>query len=279
MRQFGSSFVSGIISYFARHNTAANLILVLMVVLGLLAMSKIRSQFFPDVVIEKVNIGVKWLGAGPQDIDDAIISLLEAPLLGIDSVEQIISSSTEGSARIYIDFKPGTDMLIAKEDVQTALDSVQDLPETAEAPTIKRISWRDRVTDVVISGPIGLEQLGMLADEFTQKLYRNGISNTQIMGVSAPIIRVTVPSVNLIRYKIPLNHLATAIAAEVDTDPTGEVGTSNRVRSGISKRTIEDIGNILIRLPNSQKELLLSDLSRFYRKEYWALRKKLFFFL
>ena len=53
MRQFGGSFVSGIISYFARHNTAANLILVLMIVLGLLAISKIRSQFFPDVVIEK----------------------------------------------------------------------------------------------------------------------------------------------------------------------------------------------------------------------------------
>ena len=169
MRQFGGSFVSGIISYFARHNTAANLILVLMIVLGLLAISKIRSQFFPDVVIEKVSISVKWLGAGPEDIDDAIISLLEAPLLGIDSVEQIISSSTEGNARIYIDFKPGTNMLKAKEDVQTALDSVQDLPETSESPTIKRISWRDRVTDVVISGPIELEQLSILADEFSQK--------------------------------------------------------------------------------------------------------------
>ena len=214
MRQFGGSFVSGIISYFARHNTAANLILVLMIVLGLLAINKIRSQFFPDVVIEKVNVSVKWLGAGPEDIDDAIISLLEAPLLGIDNVEQIISSSTEGNARIYIDFKPGTDMLKAKEDVQTALDSVQDLPETSETPTIKRISWRDRVTDIVISGPIELEQLGILADEFTQKLYRNGISNTQIMGVSAPIIRVSIPSVNLFRYKVLLNQLAATIAAE-----------------------------------------------------------------
>ncbi len=276
MKQFGGSTVSGMISYFARHNTAANMILVLMVVLGLLAISKIRSQFFPDVVIEKVNIGVKWLGAGPEDIDDAIISLLEAPLLGIDSVDQIISSSTEGNARIYIDFKPGTDMLKAKEDVQTALDSVQDLPETSDPPTIKRISWRDRVTDVVISGPIELEQLAMLADEFTQKLYRQGISNTQIMGVSAPIIRVSVPSVNLIRYKVPLNRLANVISAEVDTDPTGEVGTSNRVRSGISKRTIEDIGNILIRIPNSQREILLSDLSNIYfdnkskRREYFT---------
>ena len=276
MRQFGGSFVSGIISYFARHNTAANLILVLMIVLGLLAISKIRSQFFPDVVIEKVSISVKWLGAGPEDIDDAIISLLEAPLLGIDSVEQIISSSTEGNARIYIDFKPGTNMLKAKEDVQTALDSVQDLPETSESPTIKRISWRDRVTDVVISGPIELEQLSILADEFTQKLYRQGISNTKIMGVSAPIIRVSVPSVNLIRYKVLLNRLADVIAAEVDTDPTGEVGTSNRVRSGLSKRTIEDIGNILIRLPNSQRELLLSDISKIYfdnksqKREYFT---------
>ncbi|MFL2790591.1 MAG: efflux RND transporter permease subunit [Paracoccaceae bacterium] len=276
MNRVGGSFISGLISYFARHNTAANLILVLMVVFGLLAINKIRSQFFPDVVIEKVSIGVKWLGAGPEDIDDGIISLLEPPLLGIDGIEQIISSSTEGNARIYIDFMPGTDMSKAKEEVQTALDSVQNLPETADNPTIKRVSWRDRVTDVVISGPIELEQLGMLADEFTQKLYRSGISNTQIMGVSAPIIRVSVPSMNLIRYQVPLNRLAAAIAAEVDTDPTGEVGTSNRVRSGVSKRTIEEIGNILIRIPETQRELILSDLSKIYfdnkskRREYYT---------
>ena len=69
------------------------------------------------------------------------MSLLEAPLLGIDSVEQIISSSSEGNARIYLDFKPGTDMSKAKEEVQTALDSVQNLPEASEIPTIKKISW------------------------------------------------------------------------------------------------------------------------------------------
>ena len=79
-----------------------------MIVFGLFAINNIRSQFFPDVPIEKINIGVKWAGAGPEEIDDGVVSLLEAPLLGIDSVEQIISSSTEGNARIYLDFKPGT---------------------------------------------------------------------------------------------------------------------------------------------------------------------------
>ena len=96
------------------------------------------------------------------------------------------------------------------------------------------------------------------------KLYREGISNTQIMGVSAPIIKVSVPSINLVQYKLPLTHLAKVISSEVDIDPTGEVGNSNRVRSGFSKRSIEDIGNIVIRLPNSQKEVFLRDISDIY---------------
>ena len=264
MEVLKKSIPSKYISYFARHNTAANLIFVLMIVFGLFAINNIRSQFFPDVPIEKINIGVKWAGAGPEEIDDGVVSLLEAPLLGIDSVEQIISSSTEGNARIYLDFKPGTDMSKAKEEVQTALDSVQNLPEASEIPTMKKISWSDRVSDVVISGPLELEQLAILADEYVSKLYREGISNTQIMGVSAPIIKVSVPSINLVQYKLPLNHLAKVIASEVDIDPTGEVGNSNRVRSGFSKRSIEDIGNIVIRLPNSQKEVFLRDISDIY---------------
>ena len=151
---------------------------------------------------------------------------------------------------------------VKEEEVQTALDSVQNLPEASEIPTIKKISWSDRVSDVVISGPLEIEQLAILADEYVSKLYRKGISNTQIMGVSAPIIKVSVPSINLVQYKLPLNHLAKVIASEVDIDPTGEVGNSNRVRSGFSKRSIEDIGNIVIRLPNSQKEIFLRDISK-----------------
>ena len=63
----------------------------------------------------------------------------------------------------------------------------------------------------------------------------------------------------MVQYKLPLNHLAKIIASEVDIDPSGEVGNSNRVRSGFSKRSIEDIGNIVIRLPNSQKKVFLRE--------------------
>ena len=71
------TFIGGIISYFARHGTIANLLLVIMIVLGVVSITKIRAQFFPDVVIETVTVKAQWKGAGPEDIDKGLVSVLE----------------------------------------------------------------------------------------------------------------------------------------------------------------------------------------------------------
>ncbi|MEX0302832.1 MAG: hypothetical protein AB3N24_10445, partial [Leisingera sp.] len=55
----------GLFSYFTRHRTAANLLLVIMLVLGAAAMPNMRAQFFPDVIVERVTVTVEWEGAGP----------------------------------------------------------------------------------------------------------------------------------------------------------------------------------------------------------------------
>jgi hypothetical protein len=55
-----NTFIGGIISYFARHGTIANLLLAIMIVLGLVSITKIRAQFFPDVIIETVTVKAIW---------------------------------------------------------------------------------------------------------------------------------------------------------------------------------------------------------------------------
>ena len=54
----------GLLSYFARHATAANLLLVVLIVAGLAALPRMRAQFFPDVIIDNVSVRVVWEGAG-----------------------------------------------------------------------------------------------------------------------------------------------------------------------------------------------------------------------
>ena len=62
----------GVLAYLVRHRTAANLLLLVAIVAGLAAGTRLRTQFFPDIVIESVTVRVPWSSAGPQDIDDAI---------------------------------------------------------------------------------------------------------------------------------------------------------------------------------------------------------------
>ena len=179
MRKLPKS-AGGILSYFTRHGTAANLLLVLMITLGAAAATQIRAQFFPDIVIDYVSVDVVWDGAGPEEIDDGIVALLEPALLTVDGVESSSSDASQGRATISLDFEPDWDMARAADDVKVAVDSVTDLPDGIEEPLIRRGAWRDRVTDVVITGPVSPEQLGRFGDEFISRLFREGVTRTTI---------------------------------------------------------------------------------------------------
>ena len=158
-----SRATGGLLSYFTRHRTAANLLLLILLLSGVYAIPQMRAQFFPDVIVDDVDISIRWDGAGAEDVDAAIVQVLEPALQGVDGVFQTAATSREGSASITLEFEPGYDMTLAEEDVQTALDGINTLPEDADDPEIRRGRWSDRVTDVIIKGPVGVDQLANFA--------------------------------------------------------------------------------------------------------------------
>ena len=252
----------GLLSYFTRHRTAANLLLVILLVLGAAAIPNMRAQFFPDVIVENVTVRVQWDGAGPEDVDSAIVQALEPALLAVDGVEETSAISREGLGTITLEFEPGWDMSRASDDVQTAVSLVTTLPEEAEEPTVKRGAWRDRVTDVVITGDIGPEQLGLFADELVVRLFEVGVTRTTIRGVAAPETIVEVPSSALITYDVSMAEIAAAIAAEVDADPAGDVtGANTRVRTGSEKRTPDELAGIVLRTNADGSALTIGDVA------------------
>ncbi|UWQ63299.1 efflux RND transporter permease subunit [Leisingera caerulea] len=252
----------GLFSYFTRHRTAANLLLVIMLVLGAAAMPNMRAQFFPDVIVERVTVSVEWEGAGPEDVDNAIVQVLEPVLLAVDGVEETYSTSREGMATLTLEFEPGSDMGQAADDVQSAVDGITSLPEEAEEPEVRRGAWRDRVTDVVITGPVGPGQLGLFADELVARLFEAGVTRTTIRGVAAPETIVEVPTAKLITHDITMREIAEAIAAEVDADPAGDVtGANARVRTGSEKRQPDELEAIVLRTNPDGSVLTINDVA------------------
>ncbi|NIZ62658.1 acriflavine resistance protein B [Sedimentitalea sp. CY04] len=253
----------GLLSYFTRHRTAANLLLVVLMVAGMAAIPNMRAQFFPDVVLDRITVSVGWDGAGPEDVDSAIVQALEPALLAVEGVETSSATSREGQASIRLEFEPDWDMARAADDVQSAVDLVTTLPEAADEPTVKRAVWRDRVTDVVISGPLAPAQLGLLMDELITRLFEAGVTRTTIRGVAAPQTLVEVPSSNLIAHDVTLTQIADAIAAEVDADPAGDISGANaRVRTGREKRKPEEIEGIVLRSNADGSSLTIGDVAR-----------------
>ncbi|QPM90716.1 efflux RND transporter permease subunit [Pseudooceanicola algae] len=254
---------TGLLSYFTRHRTAANLLLVLMLGAGIAALPQMRAQYFPDVIVDDIRVTVNWDGAGAEDVDRAIVQLLEPALLTVEGVAESEANSIEGRARIELEFEPGWDMGRAGDDVQAAIDGVTNLPEDADLPEIRRTAWRDRVTDVILTGPVGVDQLARFADEFTARLFAEGVTRSTIRGLAAPRTVIEVPSLSLVTHDVTLEQIATAIGAEVDGNPAGDVAGANaRVRTGTAKRTADEISRIVLRSNDDGSALMVGDVAR-----------------
>ena len=118
--------MAGLLSWFTRHRTAANLLLVLMVVAGLATLPQMRAQFFPDVVIDNVSVSITWEGASAEDVDSAIVQLVEPALLAVEGVTTARATSREASASLLLDFEPGWDMGRAADEVQVGRASCRE---------------------------------------------------------------------------------------------------------------------------------------------------------
>jgi multidrug efflux pump subunit AcrB len=254
----------GILSYFTRHGTAANLLLIALIMLGVAAFPNLRAQFFPDVIVESVTVSVTWDGAGAEDIDSAIVEVLEPALLAVEGVNETTARSSEGLASISLDFEPGWDMSRAADDVQLAVDSVSNLPDAAEDPKVRRRYWSDRVTDVVVTGPVGVDQVARFADEFVVRLFAEGVTQTTIRGIAAPEVVVETTTGSLIRHDVTLREIADAIAAEAEADPAGDVTGSARLRTGVEKRNAADVESIVLRSNSDGTTLTVRDVARVF---------------
>ena len=86
------------ISYFARHPTAANLLMLGLLAFGLMAAPSLLRETFPRIEARKVQISVTYQGARPEDIEEAICRRIENALEAVSNVEEVACEARENIA-------------------------------------------------------------------------------------------------------------------------------------------------------------------------------------
>ena len=253
---------NGILGYFVSHKTAANLLLVILLAAGIAATTRIRAQFFPDVPIERISVTVAWPSAGPKEVDEAVVARLEPQLRTVDGVKELAAVARTGAATFTLEFLPTIEINQALDDVKSAIDQINDLPEDLEKPVIVPQRWRDRVTDVLISGDRDVETLKTAAEELRTDLFKSGVTLVDIQGLSAPEFRVDVRAKDLERYGLSLADISASVKAEMATQPIGEIeSTGVRVRTSPRDLTSKSLSEISVRSALDGSKVKLSDVA------------------
>lgn len=246
----------GPIGVFVRHPTAANLLMILMIVAGLFALTRLNTQFFPDFGIDWIQVSVEWPGASAEDVDANIVQAIEPEVRFLDGVKHVRSSSVEGSGSLLIEFEAGTDMQAALADVETAVDQVTTLPEDSERPVIKRSVRYDNITRLVVSGPYPEAALKAFAKGIRDDLIARGIDKIDLVGARDEEIWVEVDPATLRRLDLTLGDIAARIAETLQDLPSGDTrgGAEKQIRSLGLVKTAQDLGQVEVRsLPSGEK--------------------------
>ena len=97
------------IEYFARHPTAANLLMIGLVAMGLLTVSELRRETFPDITPSEVQVRVIYPGATAEEVEEAVCQRIEDALDGVRFVKELRSDAREGLATVTAEMAEGGD--------------------------------------------------------------------------------------------------------------------------------------------------------------------------
>ena len=218
--------MKGMIAWFARNGVAANLMMAVIVMSGIIAVTTVREEVFPQVDLDRINIEVPYLGAAPEEVEDAVTIRIEEAIQGIDGIKQIQSTASEGMGTVLVELDLGADARKVLDDVKSSVDAITTFPVETEKPIIREMTSRMQVADVAVSGNVDLFTLKAATEQVRDELTAiPGITQVEIVSAPPYEISIEVSEVTLRRHGLTFDQVADAVRHSSLDIPGGSVRT------------------------------------------------------
>lgn len=230
---------------------------IMAILFGGLALSRIPVQLAPDVRTPVVVISTSWPGAAPIEVEREIINPQEEVLRGLEGLDIMTSSSSTGQAEITLEFAIGTDMSQTLLLVSNRLDRVSDYPNEASEPVLNTsgdddspIAWV-----LVLAGEGNTRSLptygDFIEDIVQDRLERvEGVSAVNVFGGVSRELQIVVDPQRLARFGLTVPEVVNRLRTENISLSAGDVEEGKRryiVRAEGSLDTIEAVEAVVLR--------------------------------
>jgi HAE1 family hydrophobic/amphiphilic exporter-1 len=227
------------------------------VLLGGISLTRLPVDLLPDVTYPTVTVRVGYPGVGPQEIEQILTRPIEQAVSAVAGLEQVNSTSQEGSSIIRLSFRWGTDLSEAMDDLRTRLDRVRGrLPLEAEALTIfRQDSNAQPIMSLGIEGNYDRVTLREIAEnQLGPRLERvNGVASVTAGGGLRRQIHVELSKEKVAALDLPVERINTLLRTENQNTPLGEVAQGERMyllRSQAQFENLDEIRNLVLMTRN-----------------------------
>ncbi|HMB00427.1 MAG TPA: efflux RND transporter permease subunit [Spirochaetota bacterium] len=258
-----------LIQFFINQSKVVNLIVVFLTVAGGLVFWKGQKEGFPNVSLDKVWIVTSYFGSSPREAETLITDKIEDAVEDVDGLKQVTSRSTEGMSTVIVDIDADysdskTEVI---NDLRSAVDSVNDLPDDAQDPQLIDIKMEMiPVISVAVAGKADKAKLREAAKLIENDLKQiEGVGKLEIDGYQDQEIWIEVDPDKLKEMDIDISEVIGAVKLRNINLPGGKIYLKNKeylIRTLGQYKTLAEVKNTIVRANMSGNTVRVKDIAK-----------------
>lgn len=253
------------IEWFTRNPAVANLLALLLLVGGFLAIPQTRQETLPNLPLDRIGVVAELPAASPEVIEQTLCAPLETALYTIEGIDNIRSESREGLCSITVDVMEGYDSGEVRDRMAARVETLGNLPPDAKEPVVEEAVYRNRVARLLVVAEAKPRALHQAAWQLRDQLLDHpAIVDVELEGLPRREVAVEVSREDLYRYDLTFAGIANAVSGNLGRSSGGMLRGAQANALILSGETVTDpehYRDVIVRRTDEGERLALGDFA------------------
>jgi HAE1 family hydrophobic/amphiphilic exporter-1 len=235
-----------------RNRALIALVTIVVGIFGGVALTTLKQELIPSLSLPQLFIVTTYPGASPEVVNDDVSTPIENAIQSVPGLDGSTAVSNANSSTVTASFTYGTDIAVAEQKVQSAVNRLSSsLPEGVE-PQVLTFSLSDLpVIQIAITSDLDPTELANLLETSTLPDIRDveGVSDASLLGTTTQRIEITPNADKLEDHGLTTQSIRDALSANGSLLPAGEItedGTTLTVQAGTKIESVEELEQLTL---------------------------------
>jgi HAE1 family hydrophobic/amphiphilic exporter-1 len=263
--QFDPKLLASIVAKYITNIRIVILLALTIVLLGVTSYLSLPKRLNPEVKIPIISVATVLPGAGPADVESLVTVPIENQLKSVKGIDTISSISQDNISVVTMQFFSTVSQDKAKSDVQSSIDTLNDLPENSQRPKVTALDFEDQPVWVfgVTSNTSNLPALMNFSKDLKKRIEDSTkVDRVITSGYEEQEIVIMARPEKIQEFGLNPLTLSQSIKKSIASYPAGSVnsdGDSFALTIDPAVTSIKDIRNLHLNVQG--KSLLLGDIA------------------